>query len=88
MTPGTRASMAKLPRGLQFGRLAQLVEHLPYKQDVTGSSPVPPTKAEASSTTERGRGEAWLSHWTVTPEVAGSSPVGPANIDSALILPR
>ncbi len=23
------------------GRLAQLVERLPYKQDVTGSSPVP-----------------------------------------------
>jgi len=26
-----------------LGRLAQLVEHLPYKQVVTGSSPVPPT---------------------------------------------
>ena len=25
------------------GRLAQLVEHLPYKQVVIGSSPVPPT---------------------------------------------
>ena len=25
-----------------LGRLAQLVERLPYKQDVTGSSPVPP----------------------------------------------
>lgn len=25
-----------------FGRLAQLVERLPYKQDVTGSSPVLP----------------------------------------------
>ena len=25
------------------GRLAQLVEHLPYKQGVTGSSPVVPT---------------------------------------------
>ena len=24
------------------GQLAQLVERLPYKQDVTGSSPVPP----------------------------------------------
>jgi hypothetical protein len=24
------------------GRLAQLVERLPYKQEVTGSSPVPP----------------------------------------------
>ena len=27
------------------GRLAQLGEHLPYKQGVTGSSPVPPTKS-------------------------------------------
>ena len=26
-----------------FGGLAQLGEHLPYKQRVTGSSPVPPT---------------------------------------------
>ena len=26
---------------LHPGRLAQLVERLPYKQDVTGSSPVP-----------------------------------------------
>ena len=25
------------------GRLAQLVEHLPYKEGVTGSSPVSPT---------------------------------------------
>jgi hypothetical protein len=29
---------------LTFGRLAQLVERQPYKLDVTGSSPVPPTK--------------------------------------------
>ncbi len=28
----------------RFGRLAQLGEHLPYKQGVTGSSPVVPTK--------------------------------------------
>gem|GEM_PF-4487492 len=26
----------------RYGRLAQLVERLPYKQDVTGSSPVSP----------------------------------------------
>lgn len=25
-----------------YGRLAQLVERLPYKEDVTGSSPVSP----------------------------------------------
>lgn len=28
---------------LHYGRLAQLGEHLPYKQGVTGSSPVSPT---------------------------------------------
>ncbi len=28
----------------EYGGLAQLGEHLPYKQRVTGSSPVPPTK--------------------------------------------
>ena len=31
-------------RRYQSGRLAQLGEHLPYKQGVTGSSPVAPTK--------------------------------------------
>jgi hypothetical protein len=32
---------------VQSGRLAQLGEHLPYKQGVTGSSPVPPTFSSA-----------------------------------------
>ena len=32
-----------------FGRIAQLGEHLPYKQGVTGSSPVVPTKVWLSS---------------------------------------
>ena len=27
----------------RFGRIAQLGERFPYKEDVTGSSPVPPT---------------------------------------------
>ena len=30
------------------GRLAQLGEHLPYKEGVTGSSPVPPIAADLS----------------------------------------
>ena len=30
-------------QGLRCGSLAQLGEHLPYKQGVTGSSPVIPT---------------------------------------------
>src|SRR5262245_42519347 len=32
---------------LGFGRIAQLAEHLPYKQGVTGSSPVSPTICES-----------------------------------------
>ena len=28
---------------IKYGRIAQLGEHLPYKQGVTGSSPVVPT---------------------------------------------
>lgn len=35
------------------GWLAQLVEHLPYKQGVGGSIPSPPTKLRASAFTER-----------------------------------
>ena len=30
-------------KGWQNGRLAQLGEHLPYKQEVIGSSPIVPT---------------------------------------------
>ena len=33
----------KSPRGRQAGRLAQLVERLPYKQVVSGSSPLATT---------------------------------------------
>ncbi len=31
-----------------YGSIAQLGEHLPYKQGVTGSSPVVPTKKEVT----------------------------------------
>ena len=34
---------------MQHGRLAQLVERLPYKQDVTGSSPVSPIQKLSSN---------------------------------------
>ena len=34
------------------GSLAQLGERLPYKQDVTGSSPVTPTRATFASLSE------------------------------------
>ena len=33
------------PKRFRVGSIAQLGEHLPYKQGVTGSSPVPPTKS-------------------------------------------
>ena len=39
------------PKRFRVGSIAQLGEHLPYKQRVTGSSPVVPTitKAEQSA---------------------------------------
>ncbi len=61
---------------MPLGRLAQLGERLLYTQEVTGSSPVPPTIC----TPKRGRGAAWLARRPVKPEVAGSSPVAPANL--------
>src|SRR5690349_16121608 len=39
-----RARIRHVYRVPQFGRLAQLGEHLPYKQGVGGSSPSPPTR--------------------------------------------
>ena len=36
-------ALEKASRQRKVGRLAQLGEHLPYKQGVTGSSPVAPT---------------------------------------------
>ena len=36
-------------RGERLGSIAQLGEHLPYKQGVTGSSPVVPTKKRPGS---------------------------------------
>ncbi len=37
-----------------FGSIAQLGEHLPYKQGVTGSSPVVPTKTTLSLESNQG----------------------------------
>ena len=39
----------RLKRRRNLGSIAQLGEHLPYKQRVTGSSPVVPTKANIIS---------------------------------------
>ena len=53
------------------GSIAQLGEHLPYKQEVTGSSPVVPT-------TNLARWCSRLARQPVTLEVDGSSPFGVA----------
>ena len=53
------------------GSIAQLGEHLPYKQEVTGSSPVVPTKNLALWCSR-------LARQPVTLEVDGSSPFGVA----------
>ena len=53
------------------GSIAQLGEHLPYKQEVTGSSPVVPTKHMALWCSR-------LARQPVTLEVDGSSPFGVA----------
>ena len=60
----------RLTKRLYPGRIAQLGEHLPYKQGVTGSSPVSPTIVEPWCSR--------LTHRPVKPEIAGSSPVGSA----------
>ena len=66
----------------RWGRVAQLGEHLPYKQRVAGSNPVLPTiKINTSYNGESfqlGTWCSWLTHWPVKPEIAGSSPVVPA----------
>ena len=55
----------------EYGSIAQLGEHLPYKQEVTGSSPVVPTKNMALWCSR-------LARQPVTLEVDGSSPFGVA----------
>ena len=54
-------------RRVAVGSIAQLGEHLPYKQEVIGSSPIVPTKYLA-------RWCSRLARQPVTLEVDGSSP--------------
>ena len=42
--PFTAVTRVRIPVRSPYGRLAQLGEHLPYKQGVIGSSPIVPTK--------------------------------------------
>ena len=51
---------------IQVGVLAQLGEHLPYKQRVTGSSPVGPIRADVAQLAEQ---------LICNQQVTGSSPV-------------
>ena len=46
--PVTAEAVGSSPSWVVRGILAQLGEHLPYKQRVTGSSPVGPTNSEKS----------------------------------------
>ena len=42
--PFTAVTRVRIPAGSPlYGRIAQLGEHLPYKQGVIGSSPIAPT---------------------------------------------
>ena len=60
------------------GRLAQLVEHLPYKEGVTGSSPVSPTTSHDSPASLRYGSLAQLvEQLTFNQLVTGSNPVRP-----------
>ena len=59
------------------GRLAQLGERLPYKQNVSGSIPLAPTIffAHFASYIVMARWFSWLECRPVTAEVVGSSPI-------------
>ena len=59
--PSTRGASSD-----EFGVLAQLGEHLPYKQRVTGSSPVGPINADVAQLAEQ---------LICNQQVIGSSPI-------------
>ena len=59
-----------------FGRLAQLGERLPYKQNVSGSIPLAPTIfCPFCLNIVMARWFSWLECRPVTAEVVGSSPI-------------
>ena len=76
------------PPVTNYGRLAQLGERLPYKQNVSGSIPLAPTIFFAQNYGARHvlRYTAWWFSWLecrpVTAEVVGSSPIRVANLAS------
>ena len=60
---------------ISHGIIAQLGEHLPYKQGVTGSSPVGPTNADVAQLAEQ---------LTCNQQVIGSSPIVGSTSESYL----
>src|SRR5699024_12636103 len=62
---------------LQCGRLAQLGEHLPYKEGVTGSRPVSPTPIVNGNEFLFGRLAQLGEHLPYKEGVTGSRPVSP-----------
>ena len=51
--PFTAVTRVRIPVGSpKGGRIAQLGEHLPYKQGVIGSSPIVPTNKKCSGKSE------------------------------------
>ena len=70
--PRVGGSIPPLGTIFKDGRIAQLGEHLPYKQGVIGSSPI------VTTIKEMGVQLSWLERLPVTQEVASSSLVTPA----------
>ena len=59
----------------EYGILAQLGEHLPYKQRVTGSSPVGPIRADVAQLAEQ---------LICNQQVIGSSPIIGLSVSSVI----
>ena len=61
--------------GRLYGILAQLGEHLPYKQRVTGSSPVGPTRGEVNPLPQKADVAQLAEQLICNQQVIGSSPI-------------
>ena len=76
--PFTAVSRVRIPYGSPTGGLAQLGEHLPYKQGVAGSSPASSTILNLILSYIAG----WSSlaaRWAHNPKVVGSNPTPATN---------
>ena len=73
----------------KYGSLAQLGERLPYKQDVTGSSPVTPTTFEIMFLKYDAGVAQLVEQLICNQQVAGSSPItSSTNRDKLLFIPN